>query len=521
MNKLTKRISIASLAGGLLAVPLCIASTAKADGTAQPTPNAAAMADSVAAMAVTAANDSMFATADYLEARYDSIVRMSEPKSIAINDPKAEVPENTVMRISREECIRIALSDNQTVRIADLDVQRLDYSKKEIRAGLFPTIDFSGAYQRTIELQTMSMDMGGQSTNIKVGKDNTWNFGFSASMPIIAPTLWKSIQISDVQIMAAYESARASKLDLVNQVNQAYYSLMLALATREVLQQNYNNAKYTADIYQQQFNFGTASEFDVLRSQVAVTNIEPELLQADIAVKQCKLQLKVLMGIDYSVDIEPSLTLAEMQREMYAYPLGAGDNISNNTSLRSLDIQQKLLDKTLQLRKFAWIPTLGVNYNMNWIAMSNGNALKNQQFNPYSVVALGISVPIFSGGSKYYAMKQTEVQLKELAFQRDYLVNALTMQVELALDNINREAEQISSNEKSMQQAKKAHEIMQKSFEIGAATYLDLRDSEVADTGAQLAYYQAIYNFLVSTSELDLLLGKDDFLNPTDENMNK
>ena len=49
---------------------------------------------------------------------------------------------------------------------------------------------------------------------------------------------------------------------------------------------------------------------------------------------------------------------------------------------------------------------------------------------------------------------------------------------------------------------------MQKSFEIGAASYLDLRDSELADTQAQLAYLQAIYNYLVSTSELDNLLGK-------------
>ena len=53
---------------------------------------------------------------------------------------------------------------------------------------------------------------------------------------------------------------------------------------------------------------------------------------------------------------------------------------------------------------------------------------------------------------------------------------------------------------------------MQKSFEIGAATYLNLRDSELANTQAQLAYFQAIYNYLVSTSELDTLLGREDAL---------
>ena len=436
----------------------------------------------------------------------------AEPQSVALNDPAAG-NIGAPLKISREECIAIALQDNPTIRVADLEVKRLDYSKREVQGSLFPNIDFSGAYQRTIDLQTMRMNIGGESQSLKVGSQNTWNFGFTASMPIISPTLWKSIQISDVQILAALETARGSRLDLIDQVNKAYYSLMLAIASRDVLQQNYDIAKFNHELYSRQFEFGTASEYDVLRSSVTMKNIEPELLQADISIKQCKLQLKVLMGMDYAVDIEPTVTLAEMQRDMYAYPLSAGDNISNNTSLRSLDIQQNMLEKTLTLRKFAYLPTLGISYNVNWMSLSNGSPFKNQQFNPYSTVGLALSIPIFSGGSRLNAVKQAQVQLKELEFQRENLVNALNMQVELALDNINREAEQIASSEESMKQAGKAHEIMQKSFEIGAASYLDLRDAELADTSARLAYYQAIYNFLISTSELDLLLGKEDYLN--------
>lgn len=89
------------------------------------------------------------------------------------------------------------------------------------------------------------------------------------------------------------------------------------------------------------------------------------------------------------------------------------------------------------------------------------------------------------------------------------------MQVQLALDNINRQVKQIASSEQGMKQAGKALEIMQKSFEIGAATYLDLCDSELANTSAQLAYFQSIYNYLVSTSDLDTLLGREEALGIT------
>lgn len=414
-----------------------------------------------------------------------------------------------VMTLSRRECIAIALAENPTIKAAELEVNRVDYSKKEVLASLFPQIDFSGNYQRSIELQTIKMDMGGQSQSFKMGSDNNWNIGFGVSMPLIAPTLWKSIKISNTQILQNLEEARASRLDLVNQVNQAYYSLLLAEASYKVVKDNYDIAVFNADLYKKQFEAGTASEYDVLRTSVQVKNIEPELLEADIAIKQCSLQLKVLMGLPINTEVKANTTLQEMQEEMQPHTAAIDRSLTGNTSLRSLDLQAKALKQTVDMKKLAWVPTLGASFSLFWSALSNGNALKNQEFNPYSNVGLSLSVPIFSGGSKYYGLKQAQVQLKEVGLQRENLVSQLNMQVDLALDNINKELAQIESSAEGVKQAHKAYEIMQKSFEIGAATYLNLRDSELANTTAQLSYYQAIYNYLISSSELDLLLGKE------------
>lgn len=411
--------------------------------------------------------------------------------------------------LSRQQCLEVALQENPTVKIADWEVKKENYAKKETLASLFPAIDFTGAYQRSIELQTIRMDLGGQSQSIKMGSDNTWNLGFSASMPLVAASLWKAIDISDTQILASLENARASRLDLVNEVNKAYYALMLAVASKKVIQQNYDVAVLNAEIFKKQFDAGTASEYDVLRSSVQVKNIEPELLQADIALKQCQLQLKVLMGISTDLIILPDMELSMLSDEMWAYPPNSDISLNGNTSLRSLEIQRSMLKKNVTLKKFAWIPTLGAAYSLSWTALSNGSPFLNQQFNPYSYVSLALSVPIFSGGSKYFGLKQAQVQLKEIDLQKDYLVNTLNMQVDLAIDNMNREAAQISTSKEGVAQAGKAYEIMQKSFEIGAASYLELRDAELANTSAQLVYLQAIYNYLVSSSELDRLLGKD------------
>ena len=422
-------------------------------------------------------------------------------------------PVATTLTLTREQCIEIALQDNPTIKVADMELKRVDYSKREVIASLFPAIDFSVAYQRAIELQTINMDMGAGPMEIKMGSDNTWNMGFTATLPIVSAQLWKSIQMSDTQILASVESARASRLDLIDQVNRAYYGLLLSQASYEVLKQNYDNAKVNADLIQKKFDVGTASEYDVLRSSVQVKNVEPELLQAEIGIKQAKLLLKILVGMDASTDFEAAVSLESMEQDMYGYVMGVESDLSQNTNLRTLDIQTKQLKQNVAMKKLAWVPTIGAQFNWSWTSLSNGHVFNNIHLNPYSNVAVSVAVPIFSGGSKYYGLKQAQVQLNEMALQRENLVRSLNMQVELALDNINKEIKQISTSAEGVRQAQKAHQIMQKSFEIGAATYLDLRDSELANTAAQLNYYQAIYNYLCSTSQLDLLLGKEDTLN--------
>ncbi|CCX49206.1 outer membrane efflux protein [Bacteroides sp. CAG:927] len=97
-----------------------------------------------------------------------------------------------------------------------------------------------------------------------------------------------------------------------------------------------------------------------------------------------------------------------------------------------------------------------------------------------------------------------------MKWQRENLERSVKMQTDLAMENIHLNVQQISSSSESMRQAEKAHDIMRQSFEIGAASYLDLRDSELALTQSRLAYNQSIYNYLVANCDLELLLGNAD-----------
>ncbi|MBR3951609.1 MAG: TolC family protein [Bacteroidaceae bacterium] len=451
---------------------------------------------------------------------------------------------DSVLYLDMDKALTIALSESPTIQVADIEVQKKDYSKRETIAGLLPKIDASASYQRAIKKQRMFMsgkafDMGAMmgeylgplyeamgvpfpggdgsgetedtsNEGFEVGLDNTYSMGFSASLPIIAPQLWKSVEITAIDVQNAMEAARSSRLSLINEVQKAYYNVLLCQDSYAVLRSQYDNAKLNAETYANQYKQGTASEYDVLRSEVAVRNIEPTLLQAENAVKLSKLQLKVLMGIDVDIVIVINDKLDNYEQDMYHVTMSIDRSLDNNTDLRQLDLQTKMLQKTATLQKFAYIPTLAAQFNYNWISMSDGGMFDNFRFNPYSTVAVALNIPIFSGGSRYYKVKQAEATVAQMGFQRDNLERALNMQVEAQLDAITKSIKQIDSNKLGVQQAEKAYNIMQKSFEIGSATFVTLNDAELALTRARLAYSQAIYDYLAGVSDVKKLLGTTD-----------
>ncbi len=426
----------------------------------------------------------------------------------------AQTPQAAAMSLSLDQCIRIALSDNPTIKVDSMEIERVNYALKEVKGQLLPQVTATGQYTRNLALQTMYMDTGdGNAVGIKMGRDNTYSAGFSATLPLVVPQLWRSIKLNENQILQNIEKARANKLSLVNQVKNAYYALLLAGDSKRVIEQSHATAQQHADIYKKQFDLGTASEYDVLRANVAVTNLEPSILEAENTIKLLKLQLKVLMGMDAEIEFEPSQHLDEFKAQMYDNTLSTDTSLVHNTTLKSLDLQTDYLNKVVKVQKAAWYPTLSANGNLMWHSMGNGHPFENFRWNRSSAVGLTLSWPVFTGLQRKNKIKQAQIQAAEMTWQRENAERSLHMQVQSHVDDIRKSIKQIESNSGGVKQAEKANEIIQQSFKIGAASFIQLRDTDDALLSARLSYYQAIYNYLVAESDLEHVLGNSPYAN--------
>lgn len=415
------------------------------------------------------------------------------------------------VHVNLQKALEIALSDNPTIKIADRNIEAKKYYKDEQIAALFPSISASGSYQRTVKKQKMTMEMGGNPMTIEVGTSNNYSAGLSFSLPLVAAPTWYNLKLSQIDVENAVESARSSRISLVNEVKKAYYGLLLAKDSYRVLQVNYANVEFTANNINSKYEQGLASDFEKLRADVQVKNQKPQLTSAENAVNLATMMLKVLIGVDVNEPIIFDGQLSDFENEMLAYQIADAKSISleNNSDLKQLELSQKSLDMSVKLIKASACPTLAFSGNAQYMTMANDFDFSNYNWFPYSVVGLSLNVPIMSWVGTSYKIKETKLSIASLQDQRQYIENNLRVSVNNNLSNIRNAMADMTSNKETMMQAQRAYEIVQKQYEVGMATWLDLNSAELALTQSQLLYHQSIYNFLTAKTELEALMGQE------------
>jgi len=409
------------------------------------------------------------------------------------------------LQLTLDQALEIALSESNTIKIADMTVEKTGYAKKGSYAALYPNISASGTYQRTLKKQVMVMDMGGQPMEIKVGRDNNITTSASASMPLVNAQLWESLKLSGMDVELAVEQARSSKIGLIKQVKQAFYAVLLAEKSYEVVSEVYSNAQKNYEKTEQRFNVGKASEVERLRAQVTMMTAEPSVSSAENAVLLATWQLKAVMGIDLGTDIQVVGDLNNYTDEMLA-PYVSEDDLSSNSTLLQLDIQNRMLESTIRMQKKQYIPTLAASINYNYSAMGDDQL----SWFPSSNAAISLNIPIFDGFQKRFNIKQTKVSKNMLELQRVDTERNLRIAIRNYNDQMALCIKNYQAANATVEIAQKSYNISEKMYEVGKATMVELNDAQVALMQAQLTQAQAVYNFMVAKASLDELIGKDE-----------
>ncbi len=418
----------------------------------------------------------------------------------------AKSQTNDTISLSLDDCLEIALSENLSVKIADQEIEKQSYSRKSTYSSLYPQIDINGGYQRTLKKQVMSMEQNGQQISVTVGRNNNWSGTLGASMPLVNSQLWKTLQISDLDIDLAVEKSRGSRLDMINVVTECYYTVLLSVKSCEILTIALNNAKENYENVKHRYELGLSSEYDMIRSNVEVSSFEPQVFSAQNAIELAKWQLKAVIGMDLDKPIKCKGDLEEYKSIIHS-EIEQDFSLENNTTMRQFDIQLDQMAKTVQLYKRAYIPTLSLQYQYQIYAMENYYDFANYNWIPYSTAALGLNIPIFSGMKKMNDIRKTKVQENQLKIQKEDTQRELYVAAKQIISTMETNVKKYDAANATVDQAIRGYEISKKRYDTGKGTILEVNDSRLAAIEARLNLDEAIYNYLVAKASLDKIIG--------------
>ena len=436
----------------------------------------------------------------------------SVPAMAQENAGAAASSQQGALVLTLDDALKIALSESPTVQIADQTIEAKKYAKKGTYAALWPEISASASYQRYIEKP--SFHIMGQT--VKMGTTNTMAGGFSAAMPFINAQLWKSLKLSGMDVELAVEQARSSRIDMIEQVSKAFYQVLLAKDSYEVYKRVYDNAAENHKIVEKRYSVGQVSEYDFIRSQVNVANAEPNVFNAENTIAQALWQLKALLGMDLDMLIDCAGTLADYEAQMSAQ-IDSQNSLVNNSTLKQLDIQERMLTQNLKIQRAANLPTLAGSINYQWTAMDETMKISNFNWMGSSTAAFSLNVPIFSGGKRRAAINQAKIDLAKMQLQREDAERQLRMAAMSYYSSMQTNLKQYHAASQTISQAKRGYDIAVKRYEVGSGTLVEIDNSQLAYTQAELSRSNAIYNYLINKVSLDKLSG-DTYSDNSEEN---
>ncbi len=401
----------------------------------------------------------------------------------------------------------MALAENPTMKVAEKEIELKRVADEEAWKNLLPTVTADLALSHSIKVAEIRTSMG----SFKMGMDGstTAQGGITVAMPLFAPAVYQNMKLTKEDIMLAQEKARSSRLDLIMQVKKAYYAVLLAKDSYEVVKRSYDVSKQNFDIVNRKFEVGKASEYDKISAEVQMRSVNSAMVSTESGIRLSSLQLKVLMGITADVDIIPNDNLRSYEFQMTLPAEVNNDEVENNTNLKQLDMNMTLLQRSRKLLQTNFMPTAAVALQGQYQSMSNDNwNVFGYHYSPSISLAFQISIPIFNANN-WTKLKSNRIQMNQLIDTRENTRRQLNMAAQSYRENMITTMAKLESDREAIAQANKAVSISMKRYDVGRGTILELNQSETALTQAELTYDQGIYDYLVNRADLDYTLGRE------------
>ncbi len=413
--------------------------------------------------------------------------------------------------LTLQEAVNLALARNPEVLIAQEQLEELKGKIKEVRSGAFPQLSADGYGLRMRDpsiLNSSSFDKVPQEFKdaLVPVPANLFDLGFVVKQPVFtAGKVRTAIRLAEETQREKIAALEAVRQRVAFKVFQAFHDLLLAEENLAVVRETGEQRKKHLEQARIRLSNGVATEVDVLRSEVNFANTEPELIRALNRVKIARSALNNLIVVNLEA---PTQIAGRLDYHPWAAPDLA------QLQDRAMESRPEIMVARRQLQEARYMLSLANAENKLSVDMEGrwGYSVrepKNFFSNEFSRWNLTFSfrLPFYDSGRKAGLVSQALSRARAAEHGLAQLENNVRLEIKSAYEDMQSSVKAIGAARLNVTQAEKVLTMMQANYKYGAATTLDVVDSQAALTTARNAQIGATYDFEMAKARLRLAAG--------------
>jgi len=410
--------------------------------------------------------------------------------------------------LTLEDSLQLALSQNPYHLASEEKVEAARHKLREAASSFFPSLNAQGLHtlnEKLFELEMPSFIPGQPPRRVTLDFTKDYQFSLSFSLPLFTSgRLVSGFKQAKYGLLSTQETVRQSEQLTVFNTKKAFYGVLLAKKFVKVAEEAVEVAEKHYQRVKNLYEVGMASKFDLLRSEVQVANLKPQLIRARNNLKVAELGLKTILGLDLSqpIEIKGELSYQPIEPDLEACLAKA---LRKRPELHQLKYQKQIAGEMVKMIRASNLPSLAVagTYNF-WADKFN---FKEKNWQSYYSVNLVLTVPLFNGFATSARIAQSKAAIRELELNRKGLEETIRFEVRQAILNLKEAKESLLSQEKNVEQAQESLRIAELNYAEGLATTLDVSSAQATLSQAKINYSQALYDYVVSLAQLDKAMG--------------
>ncbi len=421
------------------------------------------------------------------------------------------------LAITVDDAVKIGLENSKGVHASLMRLNYADAKSAEVGASRLPSMRFLGSYTRLSDVPPSAFTnpfagaIPGLPSTITLSPTytNNYNLRFLVTQPLFTGfRLSAASSAAENSMQAASEEYVRARSDQVYTIKNAYWSLYKAQEIKRVVDENVEQIKAHVSDAEKLMEQGMATNNDVLKVQVQLSDAQLRQIDAGNGVRIAMLGLNNALGVALGTEVE--LTSA-IQHDPGQYPPLeelVSRAMDERPDLRAQDYRVKAAQDNLTVSRSGWYPQIYVTGNYYYQRPNQRIFPSLDVFKDTWDVSLNVSLDIWNWGSTIHQSDQAQAQLAEAKDGLSQLRDGVTLEITQTYLNMQQAHDRIAVAEKGREQAEESYRVTKRRFNEGLALNSDMLDAEVALLQARTNYTQALVDYELAEARLDKAIGR-------------